>query len=518
MAFLLIFTALIVIGLSYYLAVWTYWKRRGIPGPIGFPILGNVLEMIDHDAPPFLQFQKWSQKYGSYFGITEGLSKTLVISDPEMVNEVFVKQFDNFYGRKLNGIQGDPNKDKRVHLFASEGHRWKRLRNLSSPSFSNNSLKKLKRTVEDSAVELLKHIENNTANGDSIDMLLYYQEFTMDVIGRIAMGQNESKMFNDNILLEPVKSIFGSGRRWLMILGQVLPKPAAYIMRKIIFSLPKSIPAVQLHRIIEEALEKRIAQRKNDQENGVEPGEPEDFIDLFLNAESEIDIVSENGKDDFLTKNSGKVSKNLTIDEIVGQCFVFLLAGFDTTALSLSYSSYLLARHPEVMRKVQKEIEEVCPDPEITFDQLSKLKYLDSVIKETLRIYPLGAVANMRRCMKTSKVGDLIIEKGTNVYADTWSLHYNKTLWGEDAAEFRPERWEEEGITDFKLGYMPFGSGPRQCIGMRLAYMEEKLLLSQILRKYDFVTCEKTAIPLKLVGRATTGPEEVYLNLKPRYT
>ena len=85
-------------------------------------------------------------------------------------------------------------------------------------------------------------------------------------------------------------------------------------------------------------------------------------------------------------------NRQLTTSEIVGQCIVFLIAGYDTTALSLSYSTFLLATHPEIQSKLQEEVDRECTNPEISFDQLSKLKYMDCVIKETLRLYPLGTL------------------------------------------------------------------------------------------------------------------------------
>ncbi|CAP22232.1 Protein CBR-CYP-13A12 [Caenorhabditis briggsae] len=511
--YLAIITAVVGV-LSYYLWTWTYWRRRGISGPPGYPLIGCALEMLDSENPPYLQLKEWTKEYGKVYGITEGMMKILVISDPALVEEVFVKQYDNFYGRKLYPIQGDPNKDKLVNLFASQGHRWKRLRTISSPTFSNNSLRKLKTTVEDCALELLRHIETQTAGGKPIDLLTFYQEFTLDVIGRIAMGQTDSQMFQ-NPMLKYVKAVFGEPRKFIFLSGAIVPWTGP-LLRKFFMSLPNIFknPAIHIIRQVAQAVENRIAQRATDEKAGIEPGEPQDFIDLFLDAKSD-DVEIENNED--FTKAGIKVTRQLTKDEIVGQCFVFLIAGFDTTALSLSYSSFLLATHPEVQKKLQEEIDRECPDPEITFDQLSKLKYLECVVKETLRKYPLGAMANARRCMRSTKIGNYEIEEGIDILCDTWTLHADKNIWGEDAKEFKPERWESGDEQFFqKGGYIPFGLGPRQCIGMRLAYMEEKLLLCHILRKYTLETCSKTQIPLKLIGSRTTSPETVWLNLKPR--
>lgn len=159
------------IYLSYYLWIWTYWRRRGIPGPLGYPLVGSFPKTLKSEYPQYLQIRDWTKLYGPIYGYTEGTIKTLIVSDIDIVRQIFVEQYDNFYGRKLNPIQGDPEKDERTNLFSAQGFRWKRLRAISSPTFSNNSLRKINVTVEDSAMELLRHIEEQTSEGQQIDML-----------------------------------------------------------------------------------------------------------------------------------------------------------------------------------------------------------------------------------------------------------------------------------------------------------------------------------------------------------
>ncbi|CAB3404871.1 unnamed protein product [Caenorhabditis bovis] len=500
--------------ISYYIYNWLYWRRRGIAGPLGYPFIGLSWQMLSHRYSPYVKLGEWTKKYGKVWGYTEGASKVLVISDADLVNEVFVKQFDNFYGRKKDPLITDVDTDPRVHLFHAEGARWKRLRNISSPTFSNNSLKKLKNTIEESAFELLRHFEKNTANGEQIDVLLYYQEFTLDVIGRIAMGQHTTKMF-ENPLIESVKGIFGNDRWPIILLAGTFPI-LAKTLRNILLTFPKFVggnPIVNIINICTKAVEDRIRQRELDLKNGIENQEPADFVDLFLDARADGDLVLHQNSD--FSLSNVKVNRQLTKQEIVAQLMVFMVAGFDTTALSLSYTSFLLATHPEIQRKVQEEMNRECPDPEVTFDQLSKLKYLDCVIRETLRLYPLGELANARRCINSTEIGGIPIERGTEILVDTWTIHHDPNIWGADADEFKPERWENGDETFPRGAYIPFGYGPRQCIGMRLAYMEERLLLTHILRKYSFTTGPKTQNPLKLVGRATIQPETVFLHLNP---
>uniref|UniRef100_A0A1I7TA16 Cytochrome P450 n=1 Tax=Caenorhabditis tropicalis TaxID=1561998 RepID=A0A1I7TA16_9PELO len=507
----MIFLLVILAISTYYLYQWTFWKRRGVPGPWGVPVFGKSGTMLDDTVPPPLVIQKWTQKYGKIFGFMEGAQKVMVISDPDLVQEVFVKQYDNFYGRKTNPVQGDPDKDKDINIVGAQGFRWKRLRTITAPAFSNNSIKKVLSTMEDSSQEFLKHLESK--HGEAVNMHLFFQEYTMDVIMRIAMGQPDSRMFN-NPLLYDCKGFFENNRWPIWMFSGAFPF-AVNILKYIFLKLGKfgAAPFIKVQKTVTEAVMARIAQREADKKNGIEIGEPQDFIDLFLDAR--VDDVEHFGEtNDQFHKSTIYNNRQLTTSEIISQCFVFLVAGFDTTAISLSYVAYSLALNPRVQKKLQEEVDRECPDPEITFDQLSKLKYMENTIKEALRMYPFAAFANSRRCMRTTKIGDQVIEAGVDILVDTWTLHYDKKIWGNDVEEFKPERWESP-LTPHQ-SFFAFGAGPRQCLGMRLAYLEQKNLLANLLRKYSFVTNQQTQIPLKMVGRATSRPEKLMLSVKLR--
>lgn len=201
--------------------------------------------------------------------------------------------------------------------------------------------------------------------------------------------------------------IFGDNRKHIPLIGGVFPTLAQvfrFFMLK--FPLLGAANFIHVNKTVVTAVQNRIDQRENDRKNGIEIGEPQDFIDLFLEARADdVEHFQENNGD--FSKTSSYVSfrrkiipefkklqgnRQLTTQEIVGQCLVFLIAGFDTTALSLSYTTFLLATHPEVQKKLQEEIERECIEPSISFDHLSKLKYMDCIIKETLRLYPLGTM------------------------------------------------------------------------------------------------------------------------------
>ncbi|PAV74176.1 hypothetical protein WR25_08746 isoform B [Diploscapter pachys] len=450
---------------------------------------------------------EWKKIYGPTFGIYEGLRKMLITSDLDIINEVFVKQFDNFHGRKTNPLAGNPDTRDRAHVFLARGARWKRLRTITSPSFSNTSLKKIYNLVEDSAVEMTKLLEKK-ANTE-INIREYYHEYTMDIIARVALGQRGSLMFNNPLTALIVKFVEFDFRGIVSMLAHCTPLPiqivqTIFFLTAKIFRRDTPLAFVRILETIGKAIDDRVKQREEDEKRGIERGEPADFIDMYLDVKVD-DLRDKIG--DF-SKNNVSVSKNMTYQEIKGQLLVFLIAGFDTTANSLSYTSYLLAKHPDKMKKLQEEIDRECAGTTIDYDALGKLKYLEAVFKETLRMYPLAASVNSRQCMKSTTIGDMEIEEGAYVCANTWDLHYDKKLWGPDADEFVPERWLN-GTPHPPGAYMPFGAGPRICIGMRLAYIEEKLALCYILRKFDMVEGPNTGEKLKIHGSALVHPDYV---------
>ncbi|GMR40980.1 hypothetical protein PMAYCL1PPCAC_11175, partial [Pristionchus mayeri] len=419
------------------------------------------------------------------------------LSDLDMLNEILVKQFDNFQSRIPFPLQRTDEGPK-THIIEASGAKWKRLRSLGTFGFTNKAMKQMRETVEESSLLVVKHLEANMDKGE-VNMLEYFQEYTMDIICKVALGKKDVEMFN-NKYLQICKDVFTSPINYYL---NIIPSAFPIIQKPLFYFIEFAgthlrIPFIELIT----DLEKSVAERKKQREAGQESNSA-DFIDLFLDAEIDGD---ENG--------DATGSRRLVFDEVVSQCTMMLLAGFETTSNSLSYLSHFLANYPNVQEKMREEIDRECPGESVEYESLVNLKYTEAVIRESLRHYPLASFVVNRECVKATEVCGRQMEKGDMIMTDTWSLHMDKKIWGEDADEFRPERWLEDSSRP-RVAFQSFGEGPRMCIGMRLAYMEEKILLAHLMKNFVIKSTNNTN-PLRLVGDITVAPEKVMVRLERR--
>ncbi|KAK4388998.1 cytochrome [Sesamum angolense] len=181
-------------------------------------------------------------------------------------------------------------------------------------------------------------------------------------------------------------------------------------------------------------------------------------------------------------------STSSAIDQfIVDNCRNIYLAGFETSAVSASWCLMLLASNPEWQTRVRDEAEEFCQGRIPDIDMLRKMKQLHMVIQETMRLYP-PAPTLAREAFKDVKIGNIRVPKGVIVWTMVTALHTDTALWGADALEFNPKRFENgiSGACKSPNAYMPFGFGQRVCVGQHLAMVELKLLMALILTNFSF--------------------------------
>jgi cytochrome P450 len=213
------------------------------------------------------------------------------------------------------------------------------------------------------------------------------------------------------------------------------------------------------------------------------------------------------------------VSKSKTLLNF--SCYISVIAGYETTSTALSYATYILATHPEEQRKLQEHIDGYF-DPETeytmpTYETVSEMEYLDMFIRETLRMFPIAPLVINRETTEDFPIKDIgIIPAGTAITVDMYNLHYNPDLWGPlNPYEFHPERFTTKR---HPMAWIPFGVGPRNCIGMRFALLQMKMVLVRLLKTYTLVDCgEKTHKPFQQLEEVIViTPEKAVVKLQRR--
>ena len=199
----------------------------------------------------------------------------------------------------------------------------------------------------------------------------------------------------------------------------------------------------------------------------------------------------------------------LADDEIIAQSVIFLLAGFETSTNTLAFTLFLLATNPDIQEKLRTEIKEAMASGarKPLYDVVQNIEYLDCVIKESQRVFPTAAQVN-RECSEDYDLNGINIPAGTEVWIPIYSLHRDADVWT-DPEKFDPERFRGPSKdARHAFHFLPFGAGPRNCIGMRFALMEIKIALVKILMKYKFVLSPETKVPLEIHAGLTLSAKE----------
>ncbi|VVC90085.1 unnamed protein product [Leptidea sinapis] len=211
-----------------------------------------------------------------------------------------------------------------------------------------------------------------------------------------------------------------------------------------------------------------------------------------------------------------EAKKEWSDTDLVAQAVLFFIGGFETISIGMSFTLYELALHPEVQERLAQEIKETHSKSEgkLDFDLIQNMQYLDMVISEVLRLWPPGILLD-RICCKDYNMGkpnkhekrDFILRKGDLIAIPVFSIHRDAKYFP-DPEKFNPERFSDENKHLINsMTYMPFGFGPRNCIGSRFALLEIKMLIYQVLLRMEVSPCEKTCIPSKLLSIGLWSPE-----------
>ncbi|XP_042096186.1 cytochrome P450 3A24-like isoform X3 [Ovis aries] len=370
-------------------------------------------------------------------------------------------------------------------VSAAEDEQWKRIRTLLSPTFTSGKLKEMFPIIGKYGDVLVRNLRKEAEKGTSVNMKDVFGAYSMDVITSTSFGVNIDSLGNpQDPFVENAKKLLRFNILDPFLLSVALFPSLIPVFEVLNISMfPKS--AVDfLATSVKKIKESRL---KDIQKPRV------DFLQLMIN--------SQNFKE---TDNH----KALSDQELMAQSISFIFGGYETTSSILSFIIYELATHPEVQQKLQEEIDATFPNKAPpTYEVLAQMEYLDMVVNETLRMFPI-AVRLERFCKKDVEIHGVSIPKGTTVMVPISVLHRDPQLWPEPE-EFRPERFSKKNKDSINpYVYLPFGTGPRNCIGMRFAIMNMKLAIVRILQNFSFKPCKETQIPLKINSQGLLRPEK----------
>ncbi|KAI4458223.1 cytochrome p450 [Holotrichia oblita] len=494
-----ILVALVVVIISSMLWALTYWKRQNIfhikPS---FPF-GNAKDFLfgrraifDIFDEFYAEAKKANASHGGFYILS--LPAYIPIA-PAVIKNILQNDFQYFVDR---GVYYNEKHDPiSAHLFNLEGNKWKELRAKLSPTFTSGKMKSMMPIVVEITERLIKIIDKEPIK-DGLEMKEYMARLTTDVIGSIAFGiecnciENPDAEFRKyaKILLDGMSTFSG-------ILVDVFPN----LMK---FLGVRAVPA-KFSDFFTKAVKDIIDYRET---NNVKR---KDFLDLLIQLKNRGNIDNEANSD--ISEKT-----KITLDMLLAQAFIFYLGGFETTSTTLSFLLYELGGNQEVQDKLRKEVFDVLQrhGNQITYDALSEMKYMDMVVNETLRKYPPLRVL-IRVCNQDYHVpgSETTIKKGIKVIVPINSIQYDPEYYPNPEV-FDPDRFTEENKKKrHPFTFIPFGEGPRICIGMRFGVMQTKCGLAMLLKNYKFELNTKTARPLKIsIDKGLTAVEGgIFMNL-----
>lgn len=503
----------------------SYWKKLGVAHKKPLPLIGNSgIFLLKHKPLPEYVKELYNEFSNErYYGILQFSKPLLYVRDLDLIKSITVKEFDRFSDHN-SFIAENVDPLMRKNLFALGGQEWRDMRATLSPSFTSSKIKTLFELLNECAREFVAYFEREQEDLIKVELKDISTRFTNDAIASVVFGFkcDSLKDRNNEFYSMGIKTEDNSGGLRFLLMGIFAMFP--FLQKIVKVDMIPGIVSKFFRRVVNETIHKRE----------VEGLVRHDMINLLLEARKGVITVDESdaaapGEFSAVEESKahhGKPKLELTDEDITAQAFVFFLGGFGTTSSAMTFMSYELATNPDVQEKLQAEIDGTLSecDGKLSYYALQRMKYLDMVVSETLRKWPPGYQLD-RRCVKdyvveSEKVHErtFTIEKGSMVIIPVMGIHYDPKYFP-NPDRFDPERFSDENKMKIQpYSYLPFGSGPRNCIASRFALLEVKTIMFHLLSEFDIVVTEKTQIPLKLSKTKVhiTAEKGVWLGLKRR--
>ncbi|KAF9167127.1 hypothetical protein DFQ26_005739 [Actinomortierella ambigua] len=441
-------------------------RRRDLPGPRGWPLLGNLIEMA---TLPFDQISQthdlYYEKYGKVWTFTvPGLGRVLHVNDPDCLEHVLKT---NFWAYEKGKVLQESLFDLLGNgVFAVDGHHWRWQRKLASHIFNVKAFRDYTNNVFVHESEIVcAYFDKMAEQGTVVDVHDIFLKFTLDSFGEVSFGQSFGCLDDPT---KEVKFAVSFDRLNAQCGDRLFKGPWKLVER---LNGDAKIVAFDRQVIQETALNIIRARRANGYDR-----KQKDLLQLFMEA------TDEDGQP-------------LTDEMLMDSMLNFIIAGRDTTAQALSWMFYLMHRNqsdPQIKEKLTAEIDQVLGAKEDgvkpSYETYKQMRYAEACLYEALRLYP-SVPRNMKQCVQDDVLP--IGGKGVKIYKgeffawSPWTMGRAEAIWGPDAKMYKPDRWMT-GDKNSATKFPAFHAGPRTCLGQQFATLEAVTLMAMLFQRFEF--------------------------------
>lgn len=415
------------------------------PEPPGIPFVGHAHRIARN---PYT-VQRWVKAECGPVGMTRVFGIPVVwLTGPDVIEEALIDE------REVVSKSEDFKIAFGEGLLSTTGDQWRRQRDLLMEFFSSRRV----RSFGDEMVSLCRE-RCDWADGQEIHLLNEMQNLTLEILFATLFGMDVDEQGVDDELQRAVRNLDNWFKPTSWVLPDWLPTPSRRKFQR---------ATTLLDRKAQELLEE--AQRSDETT----------MLSVLSTTE---------------TRGDQKLSRQ----EIRDQLRTFMFAGHDTTALAMTFSLYFLSTHDGVRRRLRAELDAVLGDSPPTVEDVQSLTVVENVVRETLRLHP-PVYHIPRETTGPVTIGGYHIDEGTRIFVSPIAVQRDERFW-DDPLEWRPSRWNDRSPHELGCKYIPFGAGPRVCIGRRFALLESQLVLATICQRYRLQPQTELEVDPKMTGQ-----------------
>ena len=453
-----------------------------LPGPRGVPGLGNALQVRRDQL--HLMAERWCREYGPVFRFDLGPRRIVGVGDVSVINEILRERPERF--RRWTEIAAIVKETGADGVFAAEGEDWRRQRRLAVTALNSNHLQRYFGVIRLATERLYGRFTAAAREGAPFAIHDHFKSFTLDVTCALAFG-------HDLATGTPVADLRPHIDRVFAMTGRRINAPFPYWRRV-------KLPA-------DRALDRSLAELRLAAEHFIEQGrarirarpelreQPENFLEAMLVAQ--------------------EIEGRFSDEELFGNTITMLLAGEDTTAATLAWTTWLIVQHPEVQEHLAHEARELLGDARLAIDHdtAAQFAFGEAVLREAMRLKPVAPV-QAAESLSDAMVADVRVPAGTRLLLLT--RHAAKDEGSSAPPEdFDPIRWLRPGNGHDPKRFLAFGAGPRFCPGRNLAFIEAKAALAMLARNFRLLP-DPAARPVRELLTFTMSPQGLRVRLQAR--